>query len=353
MDKENEPMVSIVVPIYNVEKYVERCLESILNQTYKNIEVILVNDGTTDSSRVIAKSFEDRDKRFVLLDKQNGGLSSARNYGFVNCNGEYIAFIDSDDFISKDYVEKLLSAFDYQTDVVIADYAIYDENKKKYYLHSSMLNKNEIISVEGKMELLNNLLLAGSNIMPVWKNMYRVAFLKSNNLEYASEREVYSEDVLYNLAAYHLARKIKIIDEIVYYHLIVGDSLSQGYRKTIFTMKKELYNRIISYCEKNIDKAIIEVYSSRKPNIIASSILILCKCDYNEAIENIRELLDDEDVKNILSLECSNISPFRHRILFCIGKTKNAHIIVLVVKWLIKFERIYRYFQKQNEYIIE
>lgn len=352
MCKVNEPLVSIIVPIYNVEKYLERCLDSILNQTYENIQVLLVNDGATDSSRAIAKKFEDRDKRFVIYDKPNGGLSSARNYGFNNCQGEYIAFIDSDDFISKDYTEKLFNAFDYQTDVVIADYAIYDEDKKKYYSHANMLKAAEIVSDEEKRELLVNLSVVGSNITPVWKNMYRTSFLKNYNLQYVSEREIYSEDLLYNLQAYHLARKVKIINEIVYYHLVVSKSLSQGYRKTIFTMNKKLLNEIIIYCEKNIDRSIVEVYSSRTPNIVASSILTLCKCNHIEAINNIRGLLDDEYTKNILSMSCMGINPLRHRVLFCLGKTKNSFIIVLSVKTLIKLEAIYRYFQKRNEYVV-
>jgi len=99
--------ISIIVPIYNVEKYLRKCLDSIINQTYKNIEIILINDGSPDNSLNICKEYQAKDERIIIIDKQNGGLSDARNAGLDTMTGEYVTFIDSDDWITEDYCETL------------------------------------------------------------------------------------------------------------------------------------------------------------------------------------------------------------------------------------------------------
>lgn len=103
-------LVSIIVPVYNVEKYLNRCIDSLLNQTYKNIEIILVNDGSTDSSDKICDNYSAEDTRIRVIHKKNGGLSEARNYGIEIAKGEFISFVDSDDFVSIYYIEHLIEA---------------------------------------------------------------------------------------------------------------------------------------------------------------------------------------------------------------------------------------------------
>ena len=102
-------LISVVVPVYNVEKYIDRCLNSIINQTYRKLEIIIVNDGSTDNSRKIIDKFSKMDSRIIVIDKNNGGLSEARNVGINAATGDYITFIDSDDFVSYDYIEYLYS----------------------------------------------------------------------------------------------------------------------------------------------------------------------------------------------------------------------------------------------------
>lgn len=106
---DNKILVSIVVPIYNVENYIEKCLISLKNQTYNDIEIILVDDGSTDNSSIICSKFVNEDSRFKYFKKENGGLSDARNYGIKKCKGEFFTFIDSDDYVDFDYVEYLLN----------------------------------------------------------------------------------------------------------------------------------------------------------------------------------------------------------------------------------------------------
>ena len=104
-----QPLVSIIVPIYKVEPYLRRCLNSIVNQTYTNLEIILVDDGSPDGCPQICDEYAAKDKRIVVIHKKNGGLSDARNTGLDICKGEYISFVDSDDWVDEGYIEKLLS----------------------------------------------------------------------------------------------------------------------------------------------------------------------------------------------------------------------------------------------------
>lgn len=107
MDENRNDLISVIVPVYNVEEYLKKCIDSIINQTYLKLEIILVDDGSTDNSGIICDSYEEKDKRIIVIHKENGGLSDARNKGLDVARGKYITFVDSDDYIEKNYVEFL------------------------------------------------------------------------------------------------------------------------------------------------------------------------------------------------------------------------------------------------------
>ena len=106
----NEPLISVIVPVYNVEKYLENCVNTLVKQTYRNIEILLINDGSTDKSGWLCEELAQKDERIKVFHKPNGGLSDARNYGVEKANGEYIGFVDSDDYVHELMYEKLLNA---------------------------------------------------------------------------------------------------------------------------------------------------------------------------------------------------------------------------------------------------
>lgn len=137
--------VSIIIPVYNTEKYLKRCLDSISSQTYKNLEIILVNDGSTDNSYDICISYQKKDSRYNIINKSNGGVSSARNEGIKIASGEYICFFDSDDEIEHNMIEKLLKNFiDYNVDLSICDYNILNNKiKKKSQIKSFLISSKE------------------------------------------------------------------------------------------------------------------------------------------------------------------------------------------------------------------
>ncbi len=139
------PKVSVIVPVYNVEKYIERCLNSLINQTLKDIEIIVVNDGATDGSKEIIKEFEIKNSNILYLEKENGGLSDARNYGMNYAKGEYIAFLDSDDYVDKTIYEKMYEkAKSEDADYVECDFYWAYKNKNKIDRGIRYKNKKEM-----------------------------------------------------------------------------------------------------------------------------------------------------------------------------------------------------------------
>ena len=180
-------LISVVLPIYNVEKYLKRCLESVVNQTYKNLEIILVNDGSTDSCLQICEEYAKCDNRIKLINKKNSGLGMARNTGIDNANGEYICFFDSDDYIKLDTIEKLYRKIEKEMPEIICfgfnrvstDGKITDKNipnmKKNMFKNEEIVNEflPELISENpktGKASGLN---------MSAWGAIYSMNLIKS------------------------------------------------------------------------------------------------------------------------------------------------------------------------------
>ena len=131
-----QPLISLIVPIYNVENYLRMCLDSIANQTYSNIEILLVNDGSPDGSGVICQEFVARDSRFHYIEKENGGLSDARNVGIARAQGEFLSFVDSDDWIEPTYVEDLYrAALLNDAEVVVSNYQEFHQERNVYLIH--------------------------------------------------------------------------------------------------------------------------------------------------------------------------------------------------------------------------
>lgn len=144
-------LVSIIVPIYNVEKYLSQCLESIINQTYKNIEILLINDGSTDNSYEICSQYAKQDNRINLINKENGGSASAKNYGLKIAKGDYIGFVDSDDFINLNMIEYMVQTIkSSETDIIQCDFiSMYKDTR----INDNTVLKENTISAEGFLKL--------------------------------------------------------------------------------------------------------------------------------------------------------------------------------------------------------
>ena len=159
--------ISIIVPVYNVEDYLKKCLSSIINQTYKNIEIILIDDGSTDKSGMICDEYALIDNRIFVIHKENGGVSDARNVGIKEATGEWITFIDSDDFVDDNYIEYLLSLVtENEADISIATYTYL--TAKKQITHA-----NGELAIMSDEEAIRRMLLNDGFDMGPWAKLYR------------------------------------------------------------------------------------------------------------------------------------------------------------------------------------
>lgn len=156
-----QELISIIVPIFNAEKYLHQCLDSILSQSYENFECLLINDGSTDASASICREYVAKDARFRYFEKENGGVSSARNLGIERSGGAYITFIDSDDWVEFDYLEVLYAAIIQETaDISVSSYRTYEMSKNIWLFHA--FKRVEHQKVFSRQELLNQLMFLDS-----------------------------------------------------------------------------------------------------------------------------------------------------------------------------------------------
>lgn len=244
-----EPRISIVVPIYKVEDYLDRCVQSLINQTYSAIEIILVDDGSPDSCPDFCDNFAKQDNRIKVIHKENGGLSDARNYGLNAAEGEYVLFVDSDDYIALDTCEKLFCCIYKAEDIVVGGANRVQDNK------ITQMKRNEKkpgCSIDAR-EYLKCELKTGTMFMPVWMNLYRRAFLLENNLFFI--KGLLHEDEQWTPRVFLKAGQVVDSQYCFYYYIIRDGSITTGRNKVknaedIMQIGEEL-ERIYSKVEDN------------------------------------------------------------------------------------------------------
>lgn len=204
--------VSIVIPVYNVEKYLEQCMESIISQTLTELEIICVNDGSTDNSLKILEKYEKIDTRIKIISKKNDGLGAARNTGINAAHGEYIGFVDSDDFVDETMFEKLYNkGKSTGADVVLSNLDLYFDNtgERKIYRDVELyheLEKRNSFKAEQYTKIVRSI--------AVWDRIYKLDFLKKYNLK--NPEHIIYEDALFSYQTTILADKLAVVNEPLY-----------------------------------------------------------------------------------------------------------------------------------------
>ncbi|MDY2980776.1 MAG: glycosyltransferase [Fusobacterium sp.] len=249
--------LSIIIPVYNVEEYLEECLNSVLEIRDINYEVLVINDGSPDNSQKIIDEYCKKDSRVKSFIKENGGISSARNYGLERAQGEYIWFVDSDDFINTDEFQKFFREVQKEkVDVFIGNYYFF-ENKnnrkleaKKLFINEKILLGKEVLKKEGK-----ELLAKGY----VWKHLYNKDFLNRNNLFFY--QEIILEDQLFNILCFLKASRVKFINKCIYNYRI-------GRKESLTNFSKDELVKISGYkiCKEilNYTKEINDLYDVKR-----------------------------------------------------------------------------------------
>lgn len=215
----NNPKISVIIPVYNVDKYVEKCLKSIINQTYNNLEIIIVNDGSTDNSLMICEKIAKKDKRIKIITQKNGGLSLARNTGIKNSTGDYIAFIDSDDYVSKRFIEVLYNTLiANNADISVCDYIYVDENDHKW---SKTKKMNKIYS---NIDAIKDLFVGNQDTEVMsWNKLYKKSLFLDNNILFPEG--MIHEDNFTTYKLYYFSKSIALVDEKLYFYLQRNNSI--------------------------------------------------------------------------------------------------------------------------------
>jgi len=327
MIMQNTPKISVIVPIYNKEFFLEKCIISILEQTEKDIEIILVDDGSTDGSSKICEEFAKKDSRVLYKKKENGGVNSARNYGCRYASGEYIAFVDPDDYIEKDAYEKML-ACSKNADIVIGG-LVNEIGRKKIFrvmpkkfegLYENDDIRKKILPmflVYGK-NIGDNLLLASMDIF-----LFKKKFLDEQKI-FSDENITYSEDWLFSLEAIYKAKTFVVLHNIHYHYLSNPLGLTENYNPKVITdyiaVLRKLDNMGILSC--------IPAPYSANPTLILNF--------FQQAVKNLSFKKD-----SIFNLSKELNTFFKMDYFKDLGKTikpSNIHIKKRIIFYLIKFK---------------
>ena len=222
--------ISIIIPVYNVENYLRSCLDSVLSQTYKDFEVLMVNDGSTDSSGAICQEFAERDSRFHYFEKENGGLSDARNYGLDRAKGHYITFLDSDDFLFEDWLENLYHASRLSdSDITIGGYCRFDGSN--FYFYNEHFKSDSLLSFKDfqAIQYLDSMLdVTFITFSTAWGKLFKRELFSELRFPYGK----YAEDQFLIWKLYMKAEKIYVFNGASYVYRMNPLGLSN-----IFTLK--------------------------------------------------------------------------------------------------------------------
>lgn len=238
-------LVSVIIPIYNVEQFLSRCLDSVINQTYKNLEIILVNDGSSDNSLEICEDYAKKDNRIKIVNKNNGGLSSARNAGLDICKGKYISFIDSDDWVSLDYIDILYeNIVDNEADISIVDFITKTDSNN----NSNIENKNQI-NCYLQPEILQKSLFYELPSIACAK-LYKSELFKHNRFIDGIIFE--DEDIMYKLFA--ASKKVVVSKYIAYFYFQREQSIMAVRRKKTIYLLHQIVGCLYLEIKKNFLK---------------------------------------------------------------------------------------------------
>ena len=258
-------MISVIIPVYKVEKYLSRCVNSIINQTYKDLEIILVDDGSPDNCGKICDDFSKLDSRIKVVHKENGGLSSARNSGLLVAKGEYIAYVDSDDYVDTTMYEKMMACSEkFNADIVQCGYSIVYENDNQSILQRKDILLNDI-AIESKSNILEAFFEIGKIDHVVWNKLYKRKVVETVRMVEGRWHEdtMATFDILLN------AQSIVTIAEPLYMYIQRADSI----------MGKP-------FCEKNFDSLYAAEYVAlraneyAKPFVKHAKMLVCLNCAY-------------------------------------------------------------------------
>ena len=337
------PYFSLILPVYNVEKYVKRCVNSLLRQEYTDYEIILVDDGSTDSSGSICDKLADKNNNIFAYHKENGGLSDARNYGMDRAKGNYILFIDSDDWVD----EKLLISLHNHLNKSNVDILKFGFQKMQEGNYKNTFFSYFNIGVYDRRQIEETILpyMIGPKRLfcyeqnackSVWSHVYSLNFLRENNIRFVSEREILNEDYLFNLHTLLYAKSLEVTHYILYYYDYREGSLSKRYITNEFERKLKLHREYKLLLERNgLFERYETPYYSECVDGFYACISNECCC-WNEtskyAVQNIKKILNCKECEiSLLKCKRSDMN-LKGKVIYWLMRLKFAYLMYILYK---------------------
>jgi glycosyltransferase involved in cell wall biosynthesis len=327
----SSPLVSVILPVYNSEKYLEKCIQSVLNQSYKNIELVIINDGSTDESESICNKFSELDSRVRYFFQENRGPSVARNKGIALAEGEYIQFIDSDDYLEEHTIE-VLTKNSNGVELVIGAYK---------NIFSNSMNKNEQSVIPDKIGVFSINEILDSLGAIIKKQLFHYTWHKIYDKKIASkvnfnEEIKIGEDMIFNLSYMKYVKNIRIVNDIVYNHTRFNEaSITKKYHPNLFFTRKLIHEELVSFLEKNK-----KYHNKNKESVEELYVKNIISCIYNlnkntsplsisERKNEIKTIINDDSVQRVVS---SFIQSKIKRQLFEKEKQKREGTVIYYLK---------------------
>ena len=290
--------ISIIVPIYNSEKYLKRCLDSIINQTYKNLDIILINDGSTDNSLKICKQYKDQDQRIMLINQKNHGVSYTKNKALKLATGDYIGFVDSDDVIDKDMFKNLHKLIEKtKSEIACCKYLRFTDDYK-----FEIKNNYQIYD---KFECLKMLISETTITNFLWDKLFKRTVLEDIKIKSGIIFE--DMDIIYEII--HKSTKIVVTDDILYGYYQRTDSYTHSYDYTKMLNYIDVYQKRYEFLSKNYPNLKKQIDSS----LIYSIFILFRMITLNQK----KEILDDKEIikqYNKLKQLNKNINYFQNKL---------------------------------------
>ncbi len=311
----NEGLVSVIMPIFNVQDCLDLSIKSVLDQSYKKLEVILVDDGSTDRCGEICDLWVKKDNRVKCVHKKNGGLSDARNYGMKYATGEYISFIDSDDYISPNFYEKLLSIMKkYEVKLACCRFDIFDEIYHAAWYNEAPTADGHDECMDSDVFLKNMLTFShGYTTTSVWDRLYHRSIIE--NLFFPKGKNY--EDILYSTQAICNAQRIGYLDECLYHYRVRKGSISNDssvFDRRIITDMFFLRDEQLCYLRERRLNDIFMMYRSK---YVSEAAYYLSINPYREYDEYLKQFINRWKIKHNEVVECLKHSLPRHVIKSC------------------------------------
>lgn len=337
-------LVTVVLSIYNVAPYLNRCIESVVGQTYQNLEILLIDDGSPDNCPAICDEWAQKDSRIRVIHKQNAGLGMARNTGIENATGEYICFFDSDDYIAPETIEKAYTlAEKEESDVVVFGYHGVDNQNNVKYSFAPNHPKKVFTGTEVLEEFFPDFMAPNPHkkeprrfYMSAWVLLYSTELVHECGWKFVSERQIIAEDVYSMLTLFPYVNKVAVLSEALYYYCDNGASLSRGYRPDRYEKIKHFYGECMKVCkEMNYSEEICHRVSKPFVSFTLGAMKQECavKSSFKEAKKAVATIGSDAMLQGVLEQNKHDVVGFGRKIMFFVLRRKWFGIATLLFKF--------------------